>query len=113
MILKIQDTTYCDQPWVLIDKIREIIIHGLFTLKKYESKDDGDKSLSGYDGQYIPVDKENNYYFPSRIYYKNNLDLSNCCTFVNITFNDGSEKSIAFVGFGYLLNDEGKTVEKL
>ena len=116
MILKLQNTVYVDHPWVLIDKVHEIRIHGdgQFKLQKCVAGKEGEDFLKDqFDGEYVPVDKEGNFYFPDKRYHKNDLEQGDVCTYVSVVYTDKSEESIAFTGIAFLLNDDGKTIERI
>lgn len=116
MILKLQNTIYVDHPWVLIDKVHEIRIHGDGQFKLEKCTNDGkveDSRREDFHGEYVPMDKEGNLYFPDKRYYKNDLEQGDICTYVQVIYTDKSEESIAFIGIAFLLNDDGKTIERI
>ena len=116
MILKLQDTTYVDRPWVLIDKVHEIRIHGdgQFKLQKFmDERKVADCHKDPFHGEYVPKDREGNFYFPDKRYYNNSLEQGDICTYVKVTYTDKSEEGIAFMGIAFLLNDDGKTIERV
>ena len=113
MILKIYNEG--NGEWVYIDHIAEIRKndYGAFKLQVYAGK--GDACLEGFEGQLVPVKKEgeDRRYFPDRSFYSSECKEGDAVTVVTVTYEDKKEDGIAFTGDAYLLNDEGKTIERL
>ena len=113
MILKIYNEG--NGEWVYIDHIAEIRKndYGVFKLQTYKGK--GDACLEGFEGQLVPVKKEgeDRRYFPDRSFYRHSSVEGDGVTVVTVTYEKNKEEGIAFTGDAYLLNDDGKTIERI
>jgi len=113
MILKLFDEGM--REWVYIDHIAEMRKndYGAFKLTPY--KCEGGVGAEEWNGELVPEQPEGakRRYFPSRSFYHSKCKEGDAVTVVTVTYEDKKEDGIAFTGDAYLLNDDGKTIERL
>lgn len=90
MILKIRKDTCAKGTWYFFDNIISTVLH-------YNRKPPDDWPIGENEIDILP----------------SGLSEGDTVMIINLEFKDGREKMVRFVGEAYLLNDDGKTIERL